>query len=359
MADERLLVAVLSFAASLLLVLAWLRFAHRSPFTKELLAIPNERSFHSQPKTTGGGVAIVLPVLVFLLVSAARGVPWAGWLALACGGVGLLGLLDDLLNLPARLRLAVQAAGVCLIVWSAGGFGGVAGGLTAMGWLGGVLLIGLLVIGLLWFLNLYNFMDGIDGLAAGQACCYSLALALYPVGDFGWLSALVWVVFASNLAFLAFNWAPAKLFMGDVGSAFLGLLLGAMALQFAHLQAVPLVASLVLLSGFWFDASYTLCVRILTGQRFAEGHRSHLYQKLAARLGHGRTTAGYVLFNLLWLWPLAYLSAAATQAGEPGRLDGWAVSAWLWCILACLPLAAGCWRLQAGRPGSDTVNRLD
>lgn len=356
MADERVLVAVASFVATLVLVLVWLRIGG----TAALLAVPNERSFHATPKTTSGGVAIVVPVLAFLLLSAYQGASWAGWLALACGGVALLGLLDDLLNLPARGRLPVQAAAVALILWSAGGFAGVTFGVqdgVQGGVLSGLVGGGLFALGLLWSLNLYNFMDGIDGLAASQACCYVLAAALYPEGDYGWFGALLWVVFASNLAFLSLNWAPSKLFMGDVGSAFLGLLLGAIALQLAELAAVPLVASLVLLSGFWFDASYTLCVRILTGQRFAEGHRSHLYQKLAARFGHGRTTAGYVLFNLLWLWPIAYVVAGSIDSDHNLAASFAVWKTWLWCIIACLPLAVGCWWLRAGQPGEDTVNR--
>lgn len=354
MTDERVLVAVASFVASLVLVLIWLRIGGRSLGglfgSSGLLAIPNERSFHTNPKLTSGGVAIVIPILGVMAVNAWYGVVWAGWLALACAGVALLGLLDDALNLPARWRLPVQGICVALALFCAGGLAEVDAERSA-GALGGVVVV-ITALGLLWFLNLYNFMDGIDGLAASQACCYSLAIALYPVGDFGWLVGLAWSVFASNLAFLAFNWAPARLFMGDVGSAFLGLLLGVLAVKFAQAQAVPLVASLVLLSGFWFDASYTLCVRIITGQRFTEGHRSHLYQKLAARFGHGRTTMGYVLFNLLWLWPLAYVSALSAQRAT----QAWAGVAW--CIIACVPLAIGCWRLRAGQPGADTVNEL-
>jgi len=351
------LAAAASFVATLVFVLIWLRVGGRSLGrligSSSWLAVPNERSFHASPKLTSGGVAIVIPILGVMAVNAWHGVVWAGWLALACGVIALLGLLDDGLNLPARWRLPVQGICVGVVLFFAGGVAdGIADGSgdDSVGVSGG-LLVFFSGLGLLWFLNLYNFMDGIDGLAASQACCYSLAIALYPVGDFGWLVGLAWSVFASNLAFLAFNWAPSRLFMGDVGSAFLGLLLGVLALTFAQVQAVPLVASLVLLSGFWFDATYTLCVRILTGQRFTEGHRSHLYQKLAARFGHGRTTLGYVLFNLLWLWPLAYLSAAAATPLAP-----W--NGVPWCILACAPLAVGCWRLKAGEPGADTVNEL-
>jgi hypothetical protein len=110
---------------------------------------------------------------------------------------------------------------------------------------------------------------------------------------------------------------------------------------------------LILLSAFWFDASYTLCVRILTAQRFTEGHRSHLYQKLAARYGHGRTAAGYLAFSLLWLWPIALQARPAGALAQAGL-----ASALGWCMLACAPLAIGCYRLRAGHGGPETRNVL-
>ena len=328
-------VAVAGFLLTTVLTALW-RLLARHP---ALQAIPNARSFHATAKPTGGGVAIAVPLLLLLLWQAHSGVSeLAAVLAGATGGVAILGLVDDLWDLSARGRLLVQAA---LVLWLVLALRGLADPLP--GWPAWVALP-VLLLGLLWFLNLYNFMDGIDGLAASQAAAYSLAALWLVPGDIGWPLALLWLLLATTLAFLAWNWAPSKLFMGDVGSAFLGLLTGALALLLAARDALPLVASLILFSAFWFDASYTLCVRILTGQRFTEGHRSHLYQKLAARFGHGRTTAGYLLLFAAWLWPLAAWAPAAT------------VPAVLWCMLACAPLAAGCWRLRAGLPGADTVN---
>jgi Fuc2NAc and GlcNAc transferase len=128
--------------------------------------------------------------------------------------------------------------------------------------------------------------------------------------------------------------------MGDVGSGFLGLMLGFLALMLDQFDFLPLVGSLILLAGFWFDASYTLCVRMITRQKFTQGHRSHLYQKLAAKTGHGWTTAASGVYATVWLLPLAAASA---------KYPGWAV---VWLTLAVAPLLVAAVRLEAGRMDS-------
>lgn len=129
--------------------------------------------------------------------------------------------------------------------------------------------------------------------------------------------------------------------MGDVGSGFLGLTTGVLALWLWQSAEVPFVASCILLLAFWLDASYTLGVRIVTGQAFAEPHRSHLYQIVARRLGHGRTAVLFWLHWMLWLLPLAALAVH--------------FPAWQFALLAvaCLPLAAACVWLRAGMPDAD------
>ena len=110
------------------------------------------------------------------------------------------------------------------------------------------------------------------------------------------------------LAFLVYNWPAAKIFMGDVGSAFLGLLLGWVVVDLWSSERLPLVVSLILLAGFWFDATYTLCVRMITRQAFTQAHRSHLYQQIADSKGHLWTTVAFLLFGVVWLIPLAWLA---------------------------------------------------
>ena len=123
--------------------------------------------------------------------------------------------------------------------------------------------------------------------------------------------------------------------MGDVGSGLLGLLVGIIGLTLDARHQMPLIASLILLAGFWFDATYTLCVRIATGQRFASAHRSHLYQKCAQRFGHGRTTSMFVGFAVVWLRREAFVRGLRAVAPlliasirmRAGRLENGAVTA--------------------------------
>ncbi|MEM9624444.1 MAG: hypothetical protein AAF993_22580, partial [Pseudomonadota bacterium] len=218
-------------------------------------------------------------------------------------------------------------------------------------------LLMLIAVAMVWFINLYNFMDGIDGIAAVQCLLFCVGVQILALQLPGWSGALVWLLSGATLAFLAFNWPPAKIFMGDVGSQFLGLLLGGLVLYLWQQDFVPLVGSLILLAGFWFDATYTLCVRMATGQAYTQAHRSHLYQRLAQRRGHLWTTVAFLLYGLAWLLPLAFAAtqhnrgagAAADMATYPQlTLFGADPSAWWWLLPAVLPLAVLCVYFRAG-----------
>ncbi len=295
----------------------------------ELLAVPNARSSHERPTPTAGGVAIALVVLAFLAVKALAGIEPALGLLLGGALLAVVGFVDDVRELGALFRLACQVLAVGLALYC----------LDLE-----LPLVALLVVafGVLWHVNLFNFMDGIDAIAGVQVLVFCLG-ATFLAGEVpGWLGELTWVLAASALGFLTFNWPPARIFMGDVGSGFLGLVLAALALLLAEREIVPLVASLILLSGFWFDASYTLCVRIVTRQRFAQAHRSHLYQKLAAQRGHRFATLSYGVFAVCWLLPLAALVTTDVLGNE--TLDA------LWLALAVAPLSAACVHFRAGLP---------
>ena len=286
-----------------------------------LLAHPNARSSHARATPTGGGVGFVLPLLVCFACMAAE-YPPALPLLVAGFAIAALGLVDDFVDVPRSVRLGCHfalAAGATL--W-----------LFAPGWLVG----GALILGLVWWLNLYNFMDGIDGLAASQAAGWAAgALAL---GDVGASAPPLWALLAASAAFLCFNWAPARVFMGDAGAGFLGLATGVAALWLWRSGEFPIVASAILLLPFWFDATYTLIVRVVTGQAFADAHRTHLYQILARRFGHGRTTSLLWLHLLVWLGPLAAVALA---------FPAWRVM----CLLvAAAPMAALCVACRAGVP---------
>lgn len=261
------------------------------------VAVPNERSSHEKPTPTLGGIAFVVPTLVWLALGSEV---FAVQLAGVAGALALLGLMDDLLDLSAWLRLAAQTACVTWFVLAA--------------WPDlSVWLHIVLVFGVLWFINLCNFMDGIDGFLGVQALVFCFGVVLLCGSAMSWSVQSMWILIGGTLGFLSYNWPPAKMFMGDVGSLFLGVVMAAFAVQLALEGVLPLAASVVLLSVFWFDATYTLCVRILTKQRFFDAHRSHLYQRVAQNKGHLWTTTAFLAFAVGYLLPLAWLSVQYPQ----------------------------------------------
>ena len=149
-------------------------------------------------------------------------VGWAGWVAGGGLVIALLGLADDLLELSARLRIVIQWVVVAGVLWSMQAVtvigGDPAGGLVAA--LPEPVIWGVLLLALTWFINLFNFMDGIDGIATAQSGSYCLAALLFMLGDAGWVTGVLWAGVATSLGFAVFNAAPARIFMGDVGSAF-------------------------------------------------------------------------------------------------------------------------------------------
>ncbi|MEM7000712.1 MAG: hypothetical protein AAF529_07990 [Pseudomonadota bacterium] len=299
----------------------------------EWLAQVNERSSHVQPTPTMGGVVMIGVCLVWLT--------WAAWLspefrslgAAWAFGVGLLAvvsLLDDVRGVSVYLRLTVQAVSVLAVGWGLGLHEAWPLYLCVAGWLGA-----------LWLVNLYNFMDGIDGYAAVQCLAFCIGVQVLSLGVPGWAGSFLWILSAACLVFLGFNWPPARIFMGDVGSAPLGLLLAGLVVHLWVADIVPLVAGLILLAGFWFDATYTLCVRIRTGQRITEAHRLHLYQRLAEQKGHLWTTLALSIYFVAWLLPWAWLSMQ------------FPTSIWiaaLYIVPAVLPMLVLCIRFGAGLP---------
>lgn len=292
-----------------------------------LLAVPNVRSFHSVATPAIGGLGFAVPVLVYLGWRSAA-LPELGGLLVGGAGLALVGLVDDLRETGRGVRMTAQILALALVFWT-----------LQPGWPWWAYPpVALLLV---WQINLYNFMDGIDGIVAVQTLFFCLAAHLLTGGVPGWEGALLWLLAGAMLGFLVYNWTPARIFMGDTGSVFLGLLIGVAAMQLVVQYGVPLLACTILLTPFWFDASCTLCVRIATRQAFTEPHRSHLYQKLAARFGTLWTMVGFSALCVLWLLPLAVL--AVSYADSPAH--GMALQ-----VVAALPLAVLAWRFGAGLP---------
>jgi Fuc2NAc and GlcNAc transferase len=328
-----LLVGVATF-----LLTGWVR---RAALKRGMLDVPNERSSHVTPTPRGGGVAIVAATTVSVATLALLGeVSRELLIALVGGGVAVavIGLLDDRHQLSTRVRLAVHfAAALWALAWLGGlpplRFGDVTFG---FGW-GGYLLG---AVGIVWTLNLFNFMDGIDGIAGSEAAFIFGAgtVLTLSVGGSGEVSALALALAAACGGFLLWNWPPAKIFMGDVGSGYLGYAVPVLALAAARENSVALLTWLILGGLFFVDATVTLARRVARGERASEAHRSHAYQWLARRWqSHLRVTLLSLALNLLWLFPCAFIAETKPS------LAGWMV------VLALVPITLAVWWAGAGR----------
>ncbi|MNQ74182.1 putative undecaprenyl-phosphate N-acetylglucosaminyl 1-phosphate transferase [compost metagenome] len=196
-----------------------------------------------------------------------------------------------------------------------------------MGWLGYALAAFYLV----WLLNLYNFMDGIDGIASVEAICVCLggALLYLLIGEGG--AALAPLSLAVAVAgFLFWNFPPARIFMGDAGSGFLGIALGVLSLQAAWVAPQLLWSWLILLGVFIVDATWTLFRRLLRGDKVYEAHRSHAYQYASRKFGkHLPVTLAVAMLNLGWLLPIALWVGVGGVDGVLGLLVAYLPLVWL------------------------------
>ncbi|WP_173177211.1 MraY family glycosyltransferase [Pseudomonas tohonis] len=280
----------------------------RYALARSIIDIPNARSSHSTPTPRGGGVAIVLSFLLALPVfTLILGASWGVTIALLGAGalVAMVGFLDDHGHVPARWRLLLHfGAAIWALVWLRGlPSVQLFGALVDLGWIGHVLAAFYLV----WVLNLYNFMDGIDGIAGVEVITVCMGGALlYWLKGHSDLAVFPLLLVAASAGFLYWNFPPAKIFMGDAGSGFLGITLGILSIQAATFDAAWLWAWLILLGVFIVDATYTLLRRLLRGDKVYEAHRSHAYQFASRHFGrHLPVTLGVATINLVWLLPLA------------------------------------------------------
>ena len=293
-----------TLATSIALTLVMRNFA----LSRGLLDVPNERSSHKVPTPRGGGAAIAVTAMTgFGILAALHRLDFAAFAALAGGlAVAAVGFVDDRQALPAVVRLSAH---VTAAMWALAWLGGlsalrVGGHLISLGGLGPV--VG--VLGIVWVLNLFNFMDGIDGLAASEATFVAWSGALLTAAESAssGVAAAALVFGASCLGFLRWNWPPAQIFMGDVGSGYLGYVIAVLALAATRENPVALWAWLILGGVFFVDATVTLLRRLLRGERVYEAHRTHAYQWLARRWGsHAKVTCAILIVNVFWLFPCA------------------------------------------------------
>lgn len=296
--ESRWLAVPISFALSWAVVRLRLRFVDRG------LDQPNHRSLHERPTPHGGGLGIVLALL---LVGAWIGTPIL--LLAAVVGLGLLSLADDVRHLPFWLRLAVHLAAAALLCHLIA--------LPYWWWPLAMLAVG-------WMTNLYNFMDGADGLAGSQGVAgFSAYAAGFAFAGDSAMAAWCAAAAAGCVGFLCFNWPPAKIFMGDVGSIPLGFLAGGLGMMGAWQGAWPLWFPPMVFAPFVLDASATLLRRALAGKRVWEPHREHVYQRMV-RMGYGHQ-------GMTWRWSLLMALGALLASAlltMPAWLQWIAVLAW-------------------------------
>jgi len=284
--------------------------ALRYGLARGILDRPNERSSHVVPTPLGGGWGIVIPVIGAL--AWARSLGWldlaTAW-GLAGGGVvvALIGWIDDRVGLSAWVRLLVQVAAASWLVGWLGGYDALNVGVARLpiGPFGSALA----VLAIVWCTNLYNFMDGIDGIAGLEAVCVgSMGGALLLMSGANGLALIALVTAAASAGFLVWNRPPARIFMGDVGSGFLGFLFAGLAIAGDHAGAVPALVWVLLLGGFVSDATVVLLRRLAQRERWYSAHRTHLYQRLVqGGWSHGRVDRALIGLNIV----LMLLGAAA------------------------------------------------
>lgn len=308
MPDLTTAIGILLIAGCNYLATGWfIKYARK----KDITDVPTDRSSHSIPTPRGGGLGFVLISLIAFIIFFA----WQGILSsdayltflITLGIIASLGWFDDKNDLSAITRFAIQVISAAIILFFVGGLDTFSLPYVdefSLGFLSPFL-------GILWIVgvtNIYNFMDGVDGIATEQALTASAGWVIFsllwnePV-----LFTINLIVFATVLVFLVYNWAPAKIFMGDVGSLFLGFFFAVMPFLVALVSeeytiATTLWIGALLLWPFLFDSSSTLVWRLKEGENIFEAHRSHLYQRLnIVGWSHSKISTLYLAFSLFCL----------------------------------------------------------
>jgi len=270
---------------------------------RQIFDIPNERSSHTEPTPRGGGIAIVVLALAgYIVGSMVSDVPISYGYVAGAVMISAISWLDDLISIPFWARLVVHIAGSALLIFDVGYWheffiptadvtvplGQGIGAVVTMGWL-------------IWLINSYNFMDGIDGIAGIQAVVAGVSWTVFSAwqgleGTFLFAGVLT----SAAMGFLIHNWSPAKIFMGDVGSAFLGFTLAAIPLLArrelpdVQYQALLPAVAILFVWYFVFDSLLTFFRRLFRGHRVWEAHREHIYQRLViSGWSHARVALFY------------------------------------------------------------------
>ena len=278
--------AVLSFILTWLIRLWALKF--------KILDIPNKRSSHSTPTTRGGGLAIVICwYLGITFLFAYDYIADNLYYAFLSGSIlAVISLIDDLLSLKPAIRLLGQLLSASLAIYFLKGIDII----IVSGWTikPEIILIPLIIIAIVWFINLYNFLDGIDGYASIEAICIAAVIFLFTG------NTLSLLLIASIAGFLFWNRPKAKIFMGDIGSTQLGFILIILGIYLHNEDQFSLVHWIILVSPFWFDATFTLFRRWKNNEKLSQAHKKHAYQRIVQYgFTHLQTDLALIALNVL------------------------------------------------------------
>jgi UDP-GlcNAc:undecaprenyl-phosphate GlcNAc-1-phosphate transferase len=267
--------------------------------------IPNDRSLHAEPIPRTGGIALMAGILSgwMMLIQF-----WAWWIVLPVLGLFVLSLVDDMRNLSPRVRLLGHFISAMIVLIGAG-----------VSWLWSVPVLLFIV----WMTNLYNFMDGSDGLAGGMALFgfsfYGIASLINGNEEFAMMN---FSIGAAVLGFLYHNFYPAKVFLGDAGSIPLGFLAAAFGVWGWQLGYWPFWFPILVFSPFVADATLTLLKRAWNRENLAQAHRSHYYQRLV-QIGWGHRNTAIVEYVLMLLAGASALWGTGLDVQGQGNLLAW------------------------------------
>ncbi len=302
-----LYIGAITFISSFVLTYLVRRYA----LSKGLQDEPNARSSHINLTPHGGGLAIVVSFIGSILIGYYFNFFEVDivFLVIFCGGaIAAIGFYDDHKPLGVRVRIAIQFICASTALGILGGLPDLSIGTFHIEWSYSGYLLGVLF--LVWMTNLYNFIDGIDGYSSIEAvtASSSMAIILLVFTPFESLWNINGLLVTSVLGFLVWNFPKAKIFMGDVGSYFLGFILGIIMLKSWNQSTELIFSWLILLAVFITDATYTLISRALRGDKFYEAHRSHAYQIASRRLNsHIKVSVLLMVINIFMLFPVAFV----------------------------------------------------
>ena len=306
------IVAAVAGLVGFAVTFAVMRSAHRIGVIAEV----NERSSHTRPTPSGGGVGIVAGGTIGAAF-AAWFAPWpAALVAILAVAMAIIGFLDDRRGLPVKIRLPVQllltGAMVAVLPLDA-----LAAAIAVPA--PALITAALALIAAVYWINIFNFMDGIDGIAASEAIFILAAAVLLALSaDASLESPTLWwlvAIVAATLTFLLLNWPPARIFMGDAGSTYLGFMIAFAAFTTIAFGWLALWQWLILVALFLTDTTITLIRRLLRREPIFKAHRLHAYQHLSRKWGHRRVTLTTIAVNVVVLLPLAWLAGQYPNYG--------------------------------------------